>query len=96
MGGDMARSFPDWREPEGILELASIGVAERDGLARAELMARLDPLRGAPQRVRFFDMPRLDVSSSAIRARVAQGRPVRYLVPDAVADYIATEGLYRT
>ena len=56
-------------------------------------MERLAGLAGADQ-IRFFDMPRLDISSSAIRRRVAAGRPIRYLVPDPVADYIATEGLY--
>jgi nicotinate-nucleotide adenylyltransferase len=35
--------------------------------------------------VHFFDMPRIDVSSSLIRRLVAAGRPVRYLVPDGVA-----------
>jgi nicotinate-nucleotide adenylyltransferase len=39
-------------------------------------------------------MPRLDISSSMIRRRVALGRPIRYLVPDAVAGYIAAERLY--
>ena len=39
-------------------------------------------------------MPRLDISSSLVRRRVARGLPVRYLVPDRVADYIAAEGLY--
>jgi nicotinate-nucleotide adenylyltransferase len=47
------------------------------------------------ENVRFFDMPRLDVSSSLIRSFVAAGRPIRHLVPDGVADYIEREGLYR-
>ena len=55
---------------------------------------RLAGLAGA-DRIRFFDMPRLDISSSSIRRRVAAGQPIRYLVPDAVADYIDSEGLYR-
>ena len=46
-------------------------------------------------RVRFFDMPRLDVSSSLVRRYVAAGRPIRHLVPEAVERYIADAGLYR-
>ena len=96
VGGDMALSFPEWREPEAILELARLGVAEREGVRRADIAERLSGLRGATDRVRFFDMPRLDVSSSQLRWRVASDRPVRYLVPDGVARYIADEGLYRS
>ena len=92
----MALSFPEWREPEAILELARLGVAEREGVRRADIAERLSGLRGATDRVRFFDMPRLDVSSSQLRWRVASDRPVRYLVPDGVARYIADEGLYRS
>ena len=58
------------------------------------LIERLAPLRGS-ERVVFFDMPRLDISSSDIRARVAGGRPIRHLVPDAVAAEIAARGYYR-
>ena len=94
VGGDMAHSFPEWREPEAVLELAELGVAERAGVRRDDISERLAGLRGAPERVRFFDMPRLDISSSLIRRRAAAGRSVRYLVPDAVAAYIEREGLY--
>ena len=93
MGGDMAHSLPTWHEPEAVLSLATLGVAEREGIRRADIMERLAGLVGADQ-IRFFDMPRLDISSSEIRRRAAIGRPIRYLVPDAVADYIAAEGLY--
>ena len=95
VGGDMARSLPSWREPERILELATLAVAEREGVGRTDIAETLAPLHGA-DRVVFFDMPRIDVSSTRIRERVAAGRPVRYLVPDAVERYIAAQGLYRT
>jgi nicotinate-nucleotide adenylyltransferase len=94
VGGDMAFSLPTWREPEAILELAELGVAEREGVRRTDIAARVAGLRGA-DRLRFFDMPRLDVSSSLIRRLVAAGRPIRYLVPDGVAAYIEEAGLYR-
>jgi len=94
VGGDMAHSFPAWREPAAVLELAELGVAEREGLARADIVDRLRVVPGGVERVRFFDMPRIDVSSSMVRRRVAKGRPVRHLVPDDVAEYIVAEGLY--
>ena len=93
MGGDMAHALPTWHEPEAVLSLATLGVAEREGIRRTDIMERLAGLAGA-DKIRFFDMPRLDISSSSIRRRVASGRPIRYLVPDPVADYIASEGLY--
>jgi nicotinate-nucleotide adenylyltransferase len=93
VGGDMARSLPEWREPEAILSLADIGVAGREDVGFDAIRERLGGLASA-DRVRFFDMPRIDISSTLVRQRVAAGRPIRYLVPDAVAEYIAREGLY--
>jgi nicotinate-nucleotide adenylyltransferase len=93
VGGDMAQALPTWNEPEAVLSLALLGVAEREGVRRTDITERLAGLARA-DRIRFFDMPRLDISSSLIRRRVALGRPIRYLVPDAVASYIAAEGLY--
>jgi nicotinate-nucleotide adenylyltransferase len=94
VGGDMAESLPSWREPEAVLGLARLAVAERDGLRRDDIATQLEPLHSG-DRVVFFDMPRIDLSSSAIRARVAAGRPIRYLVPDPVIEAIRSRGLYR-
>jgi nicotinate-nucleotide adenylyltransferase len=94
VGGDMAWSLPSWHEPEAILELASFAVAERAGARREEVRTRLAGMRGA-ERISYIDVPRLDISSSALRRRVRDGRPIDYLVADAVADYIARERLYR-
>jgi nicotinate-nucleotide adenylyltransferase len=94
VGGDMASSLPAWREPEGVLELARLAVAEREQLRRRDIAERLSDLAGAGERVVFFTMPRLDVSSSDIRTRVAEGRPVRWLIPDGVAAEIERRGLY--
>ena len=90
----MAYSLPAWREPEEVLALARLAVAEREGVRRADIAERLAGLAGAAERVDFFDMPRLDISSSLLRRRAAAGGPLRYLVPDAVAAYIARERLY--
>ncbi|MEA2270112.1 MAG: nicotinate-nucleotide adenylyltransferase [Solirubrobacteraceae bacterium] len=94
VGGDMAHSLPSWRDPEAILGLARLAVAERDGLRREDLAQRLEPLHDG-DRVVFFDMPRIDVSSSTIRRRVAAGRSIKYLVPDPVVQEIEARHLYR-
>jgi nicotinate-nucleotide adenylyltransferase len=94
VGGDMARSLPEWCEPETILSLAEFGVAGREDVGASAIRERLSGLAGAPDRVRFFDMPRIDISSTLIRNRVASGLAIRYLVPDAVAAYIERERLY--
>ncbi|HEV3000379.1 MAG TPA: nicotinate-nucleotide adenylyltransferase [Solirubrobacteraceae bacterium] len=94
VGGDMAHSLPAWREPEAVLELATVAVGERDGAARDEVAERVASLAGA-DRVRFFDMPRIGVSSTDVRRRVRELRPIRYLVPDDVVRAIGAEGWYR-
>ena len=94
VGGDMAWSLPAWHEPEMILRLASLAVAERAGARREEVRARLVGMAGS-ERISYIDVPRLDVSSSALRRRVRDGQQIDFLVPDAVADYIEQEGLYR-
>jgi nicotinate-nucleotide adenylyltransferase len=94
VGGDVAQGLPAWREPEQVLALATLGVAEREGIARQDIAERVADVRGA-DRLAFFDMPRIDISSSAIRRRVRDGLPIRYLVPDAVREAVDAKGLYR-
>jgi nicotinate-nucleotide adenylyltransferase len=94
VGGDMASSLPSWQEPEAVLELARIAVAEREEHRRHEIAERVASLRGAAEQVVFSSMPRLDISSSDIRRRIAEGRPVRWLMPGEVCDEIERRGLY--
>jgi nicotinate-nucleotide adenylyltransferase len=93
LGGDAAAALPAWREPEEVLRLATVAVAEREGWERERALEALDGLPGA-ERVEFFEMPRIDVSSSLVRRRAAEGLPVRYFVPDLVAEERAERGLY--
>jgi nicotinate-nucleotide adenylyltransferase len=96
VGGDMAFSLPTWRAPAEVVGLARLAVAEREGARQADILESLATIPGAADRVDFFDLPRMDVSSSLVRRRIAAGHPVRYLVPDPVAEYIAQHGLYRS
>jgi nicotinate-nucleotide adenylyltransferase len=94
MGADVAGGLEAWREPERVLELARLGIAARPGSALADAEDVLERL-GARGRAEFLEMPEIGVSSSAVRRRVAEGRPIRYLVPDPVADLIDERELYR-
>lgn len=95
VGGDVAHGLPTWREPGEVLRLARLAVAERVGVGRDDILERVGQVPGGHERVVFFDMPRMDISSSLVRRRIAEGRPVRYLVPDAVADRVASLEAYR-
>jgi len=93
LGADQASALPSWHEPETVLSLARVAVASREGIEREAVTRRLHGLAGH-EGVEFFDMPRVDVSSSLVRARVAEGRPIRYLVPIGVVEEIESGGLY--
>jgi nicotinate-nucleotide adenylyltransferase len=95
LGGDIALGLPSWHEPEAVLELATLAVAERSGAIRSDVTERLHEAFGDLPRLEFFDMPRIDLSSSDVRRRVASNSSIRYLVPDPVADRIEQKRLYR-
>jgi nicotinate-nucleotide adenylyltransferase len=94
LGGDQAASLGSWRAPEDVLTLARIAVAERDEWRRSEIAEQLTTLCSSPDRVCFLDMPRIEISSSLVRARARSGQPIRYLVPDKVANYVGAQSLY--
>lgn len=105
MGVDQYDEFHSWRGPEEIRQLAELAVLTRSGgvggAAPSAAAAGDGPAEGRPA-VRLLPagdtevtVTRIDISSTLIRARVAAGLPVRYLVPPAVEQFIADEGLYR-
>jgi nicotinate-nucleotide adenylyltransferase len=93
LGGDQAAALPKWHEPEEVLRLATLAVVHRAGFHREAVAVQIASLKGAAG-VRFFDMPRIDVSSSLVRRRVAEGKPIRHLVPDKIIAYIEEHDLY--
>lgn len=86
--------LPDWHRPERILELCRMAVVPRPGAPVADPAAMDRRVPGAGARTVVLDGPLLAVSGSVIRARVAAGRSIRYLVPDAVAAHIDDHALY--
>jgi nicotinate-nucleotide adenylyltransferase len=93
-GLDVLHELPRWREPLRVLELARLIVISRPGQPAASLDDLEARLPGASAGVTIVETPGVAISSTEIRERVAAGRPIRYLVPDAVAAYIARHGLY--
>ncbi len=93
MGADVAAQLEDWRDPRRVLELARIAIAGRPGSELEQAAAAVERL-GASARAAYLHMPEIGVSSTLVRSRIAEGRPVRYLVPAAVAGLIAERGLY--
>ncbi len=94
VGGDVAAGLLEWHQPERVLSLATVAVAKRRGTPKARVDGALERLPGG-ERARFFAMPRIGVSSTMIRRRVRAEQPVRYLVPDAVEQYIMQHRLYK-
>jgi nicotinate-nucleotide adenylyltransferase len=93
LGGDQAAALATWHEPEEVLALATVAVFERINWSKHAIGIKVGRLPGG-RKIRYLDMPIIQISSSAIRRRAAAGKPIRYLVPDKVAAYIESNGLY--
>jgi nicotinate-nucleotide adenylyltransferase len=94
LGADMAAGLAGWKEPARVLELARLGVVPRPGVGLRAVRSALERL-GAADRAEIIDMPLCGASSTTVRQRAREGRPLRYLVPDPVIRLIAERGLYR-
>jgi nicotinate-nucleotide adenylyltransferase len=93
MGADAAVGLESWRNPERVVELARLAIARRAGISEADVAAVLRSL-GAEAACEMLEMPEFGISSSAARERAKAGRPLRYVVPEAVARFIEEKGIY--
>jgi nicotinate-nucleotide adenylyltransferase len=91
-GADAVLEIFQWKDPDEILELAHFIAATRPGYDLARFEAE-EPSRH--RNVSVMNIPALAISSTDIRERVREGRPIRYLVPEGVENYIEKAGLYR-
>jgi nicotinate-nucleotide adenylyltransferase len=91
-GTDLLQQLLTWKEPEQVLELAELIAATRPDFDVDDVVQKVP---GAAGRVHRMEIPALAISSSDIRARVARGAPIEYLVPEGVARYIEKRALYR-
>ena len=107
VGADVLASFAQWRDPQTVLDLATLAVLTRradsdsDEISEAtqidqqRMSARGSLLDGLAQRSTVIPTRRVDISSTEIRDRVRSGRSIHGFVTDAVGEYITAHGLYR-
>ena len=84
VGADALADMPHWKDPERIMELATVCVAGRRG----------EGSEVQDERVTRIEMPEVGISSTGIRNRVKKGKSIKYLVPGAVEQYVRDKSLY--
>jgi nicotinate-nucleotide adenylyltransferase len=94
LGRDTLAGLPLWKEPEKLIQLCRLVVAPR--LGSKDLKHLETAIPGLLDKVIQLDMPVIGISSSGIRQRIAQGLPIRYLVPVEVEKYITEQKIYLT
>jgi len=99
-GADAVLDILTWKDPVRVLELATFIGATRPGYDLSRLADVLEGLDASntgilpPERVKSMEVPALAISSSMIRARLAEGKGVRYLVPEPVTQLVEKSGVY--
>jgi nicotinate-nucleotide adenylyltransferase len=95
MSAETLAELPDWHEPARLLAACRVAVVPRAGHPAPDPAWIEASFPGQAERIVAIDGPRLAISSSDIRVRIATGRTVRQLLPEAVARYIVDHGLYQ-
>jgi nicotinate-nucleotide adenylyltransferase len=95
LGWDNLSKIPQWREPAKLIEMCFLAAVPRPGYERPNMKKLEAALPGISKKVILMDKPRLEISATDIRNKVAQGIPISGLVPEAVEKYIRENGLYR-
>lgn len=93
IGSDSLLIFPRWRDPQRILAQARLAVVRRPTF-NADLSALESQVPGLSAAIDWVDAPLIEISGTDIRKRVAQGKSIRYRVPDVVREYIEAQRLY--
>ncbi len=94
LGWDSFSQLTRWHKPDRLITLCWLVVVPRPGYAAPDLIEMEVLVPGLTRKVLLLDKPRIDISATEIRERVAQGLSINSLVPEAVAEYIKNQGLY--
>jgi len=95
LGWDNLAKIPQWKEPAKLIEMCFLVAVPRPGYERPNMKKLEAALPGISKKVILMDKPRLEISATDIRNKVAQGLPISGLVPQLVEEYIKENGLYR-
>lgn len=95
MGGDSLRDLPTWHQPERLITQCRLVVMARPGHT-IDFEQLEESLPGLKASVDIVEPPAIDIAGSQITGRIRAGKTIRYLVPDAVAEYIEKHHLYQT
>jgi len=95
LSSEALAGFPEWQEPDRILRISRLAVVPRPGFEAVDAGWVAARFPAQAERVTFLPGPLLPISGSVVRRRAAAGRSVRYLVPDAVAAFLADHRLYQ-
>jgi nicotinate-nucleotide adenylyltransferase len=95
VGWDSLAELPQWKEPDSLIQLCKLVAVTRPGFSRPDLKVLEPSVPGVTQSVVWLDIAPVDISSSDIRERVAQGLSIHGLVPEGVESYIKEHELYQ-
>ncbi len=95
LGWDSVAELPSWKAPYRISKMARVVAFPRPGFAKPDLAELEKAMPGIGDRIVYIDEPSLSISSTCIRQRAMEGKSVRYMVPDAVRQYIIEHDLYK-
>lgn len=96
LGADSLYDFEDWKEPGRILRACTILVATRNHTSYEQLNNQISYLEEKYHgRIEKMNSPTIDIASKELRARIAEGKPIIYYVPDEVAAYIRENNIYK-
>lgn len=96
VGFDALSELPIWKDASRLVELCHIVGVRRPGHAELDWRSLEQALPGVLSRIMVLDVPEIEISSTEIRQRVANGLAIRYVVPEAVERYILQHRLYKS
>jgi nicotinate-nucleotide adenylyltransferase len=95
LGWDSLEQIPGWHEPARLVALCWLVAVPRPGYPRPDMKALESKIPGITKKVIFLDKPKIDISATTVRNKIAQGKSIDKLVPRPVAEYIKKHKLYQ-